>query len=188
MLSSGIQHCQRLVKRDAGATADELQRLALIARDTIRDVRALIRDLHIGVTAQGGGFSELEDYVNNLEQETGVRHIYQATGLPALSPAQEAQVIRIIQEALNNVHKHSGADRVEITVAGCEGALSVTVRDNGRGFDVAQARSGAKRHRRFGLAGMQERAEFLGAVLAVESAPGSGAVVRLCLKRTIRPD
>jgi signal transduction histidine kinase len=186
MLSSGIQHCERLVKRDTRAADEELHRLGRVARDTIRDVRALIRDLHIGVAGQGGGFVELPEYISNIEEETGIRHDYHVSGAVSLSPAQEAQVIRIIQEALNNVHKHAAADHVEIAVVDAEGSLTVTVRDNGRGFNVAQAQSGAKRHRRFGLTGMQERARFLGATLSVESAPGCGTLIRLDLKQTVR--
>lgn len=185
-LSSGIQHCERLVERDTAAAHHELERLGRVARDTIRDVRALIRDLHLGAAGQGGGFDELPDYIGDLEAETGVRHDYALTGRVALPPAQEAQVIRIIQEALNNVYKHSGADHVEVRVEEAGGAVTASVRDNGRGFDVEAARSVAKRHRRFGLSGMQERAQFLGATLAIESTPGSGTVVRLSLERERR--
>ncbi|MGH2585350.1 MAG: sensor histidine kinase [Dehalococcoidia bacterium] len=185
-LSSGIQHCERLVERDTAATHQELERLGRVARDTIRDVRALIRDLHIGVAGQDGGLSELPDYISDLEAETGIRHDYRLTGRVALPPAQEAQVIRIIQEALNNVYKHAGATQVEVRVEETGGAVTVSVRDNGRGFDVETARSGAKRHRRFGLSGMQERAQFLGASLTVESASGSGTTVRLHLNSDTR--
>jgi signal transduction histidine kinase len=181
-LSSGIQHCERLVERDIVATHQELERLGRVARDTIRDVRALIRDLHIGVAGQGGGFSELPDYISDLEAETGIRHDYRVTGRVALAPAQEAQVIRIIQEALNNVYKHAAADHVEVQVEEANGAVTVTVRDDGRGFDVKAALSGAKRHRRFGLSGMQERAQFLGAFLTVESVPEHGSMIRLVLQ------
>jgi signal transduction histidine kinase len=181
-LSSGIQHCERLVQRDTRATHQELERLGRVARDTIRDVRALIRDLHVGVAGQGGGFSRFPDYLSDLEEETGILHDYRVTGTVSLPPAQEAQVIRIIQEALNNVYKHAAADHVEIRIEEDRGTLSVTVRDNGSGFDVEAARSGAQRRGHFGLSGMRERAQFLGASLTLESAPGQGTVVRLSLK------
>jgi signal transduction histidine kinase len=178
-LSSGIQHCERLVERDPPVAHQELQRLGRVARETIGDVRALIRDLRFGVVGQGGGFAELGDYIADLETETGVRHDFQATGRISLPPAQEAQVIRIIQEALNNVYRHAAARNVEIRIAEEDGTLTVSVRDDGRGFDVATARAGAKQQHHFGLSGIQERAQFLGARLTVESTPGSGTVVRL---------
>jgi signal transduction histidine kinase len=185
-LSSGIQHCERLVERDRDAAHQELQRLGRVARETIRDVRSLIRDLRIGVVGQGGGLSELPDYVADLEAETGIRHEFRATGCIALPPAQEAQLIRIIQEALNNVAKHAAADHVEISVAENDGTLTVSVRDNGRGFDVEAARTGSRQQHRFGLSGMQERAQFLGATLTVESSLGCGTLVRVCVESDTR--
>jgi two-component system sensor histidine kinase DegS len=181
-LSSGIQHCERLVQRDMRATHQELERLGRIARDTIRDVRALIRDLHIGVAGQGGGFSRFPDYLSDLEEETGILHDYRVTGAVSLPPAQEAQVVRIIQEALNNIYRHAAADHIEVSIEEDGGTLSVTVRDNGSGFDVEAARTGAQRRGHFGLSGMEERAQFLGASLTIDSAIGQGTVVRLVLK------
>ena len=58
-----------------------------VARDTIRDVRALIRDLHVGVAGQGGGFSRFPDYLSDLEEETGILHDYHVTGAVTLLPA-----------------------------------------------------------------------------------------------------
>jgi signal transduction histidine kinase len=185
-ISSGIQHCERLVERDTRTARQELDRLGQAVRDTIRDVRSLIRDLHIGGADQGSGLSDLRDYIADLEADTGIRHTYRVAGTVALTPAQEAQVLRIIQEALTNVYKHAGADQVDVRVEELNGALTVTIRDNGAGFDVDAARSGAKRRRRFGLTGMQERAQFLGASLTIESAPGLGTMVRLHLDSDMR--
>jgi len=83
----------------------------------------------------------------------------------------EIVVYRIIQEALNNARKHGDARRAVATVAREGRAVTVTVRDDGVGFDPAIATSG------FGLLGMRERAELLGGTLHLSSAPGAGTTV-----------
>jgi signal transduction histidine kinase len=186
-LYSGIQHAERLVGRDADATSTELQRLGDIAQATIREARGMIRDLHFGVTGQGGGFAALGDYIADLEADGDVRHEIHLAGFrAALPPAQEALLMRIIQEALINAHKHAGARSITITVAPVDGGLSASVTDDGCGFRVEEALARSRRRGRFGLIGMHERAQLLGATLVIESAPGQGTSVRLTVPRAAR--
>ena len=85
---------------------------------------------------------------------------------------------RIVQEALNNAIRHGEASRIEVAVEEDDGMLEVTVRDDGRGFDVS-ARFGVDAEGAgFGLLNMKERAEFRGGEFEVESSPGRGTVVR----------
>jgi signal transduction histidine kinase len=93
-----------------------------------------------------------------------------------LGPTATVEVFRIIQEALANAARHSGARGAHLAIARHDDALSVKVTDAGRGFDpAAVADSG------IGLAGMVERARLIGAQLAVTTAPGAGTVVSLSL-------
>jgi two-component system sensor histidine kinase DegS len=181
-LFNGIQHAERLVTRDPSSTSQELSHLKQIARDTIRDARNMIRDLHFGVTGQDGGFAALADYLEDLELETGVAHTFRITDpTPHLSPARESLMIRIIQEAVINAHKHAAADRIEIIVSSTSGGIEVLVQDNGRGFEVDTALAQSRRRGRFGLVGMQERAQLLRGTLTITSRPGQGARIRLSL-------
>lgn len=185
-LFSGIQHAERLAERDLRATRQELLRLKRIAQETIQEARNMIRDLHFGVTGQGGGFSALADYISDLEADTGIRHEFRlAAPQPSLAPAHEALVIRIIQEAVINAHKHAACDRIQIIVEETETMLSVLVCDNGRGFNVEEMLNRSRRRGRFGLVGMQERAQLLGANLTIESCPGKGTMVRLTVPKEI---
>jgi two-component system nitrate/nitrite sensor histidine kinase NarX len=88
----------------------------------------------------------------------------------------EVQVVfyRVAQEALNNVAKHAGATRVEVELTYQDGAVRLEVCDDGRGFDPGEVPSG-----HFGVAIMRERAEAVGAEVAVESCPGQGTTVEL---------
>ena len=92
-----------------------------------------------------------------------------------LTPDEKASVLRIVQEALQNVRKHSAATQVRI---GIENGHLVIV-DNGRGFDVMRLASGATRN--FGLHFMRERAELMETTLSIESRQGEGTRILLRL-------
>jgi two-component system nitrate/nitrite sensor histidine kinase NarX len=94
-----------------------------------------------------------------------------------VSPEIQAQLIRIIQEALSNVRKHARASQVWLAVRQSAGDLLLEVRDNGDGF-TPQDITSASRH---GLRSMRERAELIGADFQVISLPGEGATVRVRL-------
>jgi signal transduction histidine kinase len=94
--------------------------------------------------------------------------------LPPLSPDVQIALYRIIQEALNNMIKHSRASLCAVEIRCDDFTIEVTVRDNGRGFDVATASPTS-----FGLSIMHERAEAIGAQLDIHSVPGQGTQVRV---------
>jgi signal transduction histidine kinase len=87
-----------------------------------------------------------------------------------------AQIFFIAQEALNNVERHADARRVEVSLARSNGPLLLKISDDGRGFDEAQVNE-----ERFGLQGMHERAEMIGAQLDVTSQVGQGTTVQLTM-------
>jgi two-component system sensor histidine kinase UhpB len=97
--------------------------------------------------------------------------------LPA--PAETA-IYRVVQEALNNIVKHSGATAVWISAEKAEGVLRCSVRDNGSGFSVASVRSDGQR-RGLGLSSMKERLNAVGGALHIESSPGNGTQLLMTL-------
>ena len=96
-------------------------------------------------------------------------------GAPRLAPEVETAVYRIVQESLTNVIKHAAADHVEIDVVEDAGRVTITVRDDGQGFDPAERGEG------FGLLGMRERVSLVGGELLVESAGAAGTTVSASL-------
>lgn len=90
-------------------------------------------------------------------------------------PRQSTEVFRIMQEALTNVARHAQASRARISLKESEGALLLTVDDDGRGV----AESDLTRPDALGLLGMRERADSLGADLTIEGRPGRGTTVQL---------
>ena len=101
----------------------------------------------------------------------------------AIPPAAELQLIRIIQESLANVRKHSKAAEANVTLQRQDGHLLLVVEDDGTGFNPdARARS---EFPRFGLSTMRERAESIGASFLVDTAPGAGTRVRVEVPVTV---
>lgn len=91
------------------------------------------------------------------------------------SPAVQAQLVRIIQESLNNVRKHAGAKHVRVALSQQPEDMVITIEDDGCGFNSADLQI----QNRFGLRGMRERAEAIGATLVIDSHPGRGTCISL---------
>jgi len=96
-----------------------------------------------------------------------------------LSPTQQTAVLRIVQEALQNVRKHASSRRTVVSTRLESSSWIVEVADDGRGFDVSAV--AARGRRNFGLQFMRERAELIGGQFEVRSRPGGGTVVRLSI-------
>ena len=96
-----------------------------------------------------------------------------------LGDAQQTVVLRVVQEALQNVRKHAKAKRTTITTRIEDQDWVVEIRDDGAGFDVGAVATRGRRN--FGLQFMRERAELIGAALEVSSRPDAGTVVRLAV-------
>ena len=99
-----------------------------------------------------------------------------------LTEATQTVVLRVVQEALQNVRKHAGATNVVVATMLDGGEWVLEVRDDGRGFDTGAV--AARGRRNFGLQFMRERAELVGARFEVRSRPEAGTVVRLAIPMT----
>jgi signal transduction histidine kinase len=93
-----------------------------------------------------------------------------------LSPGVEQELIRIAQEAIQNVQRHSGAKCLSAQIEYLPGAVAMEIRDDGRGFDMTEA---AELEGHYGLTGMKERAATLGGTLEVVSGAGRGTTIRV---------
>ncbi len=96
----------------------------------------------------------------------------------AIPAALKTVIFRITQEALNNTTKHSGADRMLLSLRKTGGALVLVIQDNGRGFEIEKALTRESTDRGLGLASMRERTELSGGTFSLESSPGQGTVVQ----------
>jgi signal transduction histidine kinase len=161
----------------AAVAAEELEQMRTAVQEAYQEVRQAI--LSLRATAPGRGLvASLREYIQRLREQSGLDVRLEAGEDLRFPPAVEAQVIRIVQEALTNVRKHARASAVTVRFAPDPGdGTVVTVSDDGQGFDLASVEAG--RGARFGLLTMRERAESIGGTLSIESAPGRGTTVRL---------
>jgi signal transduction histidine kinase len=157
-----------------------LGRLEEVSHDAHTDVRESILSLKAGTGQDWSFVSTLEKYLSDFQAHYGIRtELVLADGLKegALKPGDEVQILRVVQEALANARKHSQAQSVAVSIAHDDGRVSITVTDDGSGFDLTQVNSDTGRH--FGLVFMRERMKQIGGSLAIHSNPGAGTVVRL---------
>jgi signal transduction histidine kinase len=158
---------------DAGAEPHQLAGEVLTAIDsalveTRQAVMALRPQLEVGPLEE-----VLARYVEDFSDRFAVRAVFNAAGpIPALAPRAQAEILRIIQEALNNARNHADATLLRVDASATNGIVRFEVADNGRGFDVTSVSED-----RYGLSSMRERAELIGGTLEVTSEPQNGTRV-----------
>lgn len=157
-----------------------LDRLAADARSVHAEVREGILALR-ATASEGDGISNtLAAYLEDWQDQTGI--VVDATLDPEIrfAPEREVQVLRIAQEALANVRKHSGAERVRISFRSEAKEANLEIADDGRGFDPERPSSSDGRPH-FGLVTMRERAQAVDGTIEIAAGPGRGTTVRLTL-------
>ncbi|HEY2587707.1 MAG TPA: sensor histidine kinase [Tepidisphaeraceae bacterium] len=142
------------------------------------ELRGCIHSMTPTALVRGNLVAALARHVAMLSEAAPAAIAFEVCGTPSpLSGDVESQLLPIAQEAVTNALRHSGATRIAIELAFDADALRLTVTDNGEGFDVRRAAEG------FGLSGMRERADRIGAELAIESERGLGTEVRVSVPR-----
>jgi signal transduction histidine kinase len=117
----------------------------------------------------------LANYVEDFGDRFAVRTTFDASDpIPPFAPRAQAEVLRIVQEALNNARKHADATLIRVVMSADDGRARFDVIDNGRGFDVSSVPEN-----RYGLSSMRERAELIGGTLEVTSEAANGTRVRV---------
>ncbi len=156
---------------------DDLHEIRLVAQDALDKTRGLSLALHPSILDEGGLEQAIDWYVPIFEKQTGIRVEYCKSGHGAGVPDTIAiHVYRVLQEALNNVARHSGAARAEVRVQFASSSLRLEVEDHGAGMPVERGRDG---RRGIGLVAMRERADLLHAALAFERPAAGGTLIRL---------
>jgi signal transduction histidine kinase len=146
--------------------------------DDVSNLRSMITDLRPAALDELGPGAAIQALAartrtRGLEVEAHLDLAYERGEEPERHvPELEIAIYRTVQEALSNAVKHSGAARAEVTVAERDATVTVTVRDDGQGFDPFAATAG------FGLLGMRERIELLDGSLEIDSEPGRGCTIR----------
>jgi signal transduction histidine kinase len=159
-LQKKIARTQRMVEK----SVDIVHRFARELRPTVLDDLGLIPALH--------------SFVKIFSKQTRVHvRLTVYAGVEQLDGVKRTVLYRVTQEALTNVARHAHANRVDIHIQKLRRAVGLTIKDNGKSFQVERVLHAKKNHR-LGLLGMRERVEMVGGSLRIESAPGHGTTIR----------
>jgi len=175
-----VEYIERLLERDPRLALTELTFLRQLLRSELGDIRSFISQLRPRSLDQLGLDGSIRELVEHVTALTGlpIRLELQAPG-DRLTDAEQTVVLRLVQEALQNVRKHASAQQASVSSRPEGGDWILEVRDDGRGFDVDTV--AVRGRRNFGLQFMRERAELIGARFDVRSRPDGGTVVWLAI-------
>lgn len=158
--------------------ARELWAIHEQVKDIVQGVRCLSRDLRPAILDDVGLLAALHWVSREFKTTYGIRISLQVHGSERrFVPEVELLLFRIIQEALRNVGRHSHASNAEVLIEFAENKTTVSVRDNGIGFQTLGKIDDLSRDGKLGLVGMQERVRLLGGNLEINSEPGKGTSV-----------
>lgn len=170
------QAARIVADRDPARIPSMLDHLQELAQNALAEMRSLIEHLRPPPLQEKGLIPALRSHFAERKMRDGLNVSLRINGQADLPESSEEGIFRIIQEALNNVVKHAHTNAAEVTVTFLDGRASVTIADQGAGFDLSKARAAAGH---IGLFSMEERVKALGGKLTIESAPGQGTCVRV---------
>jgi signal transduction histidine kinase len=157
---------------------EDLKEVQEIAQSTLNNIRTLSQALHPVVLEEAGLESTLDWYIPTVGRQTGLALHYEKTGQPfPVETSAGVHIYRVLQEALNNVSRHSGASDAWVRLSFSTDSLELEVEDHGKGFVAENSQRG------IGLVAMRERAELIGGTLAISQRPQGGTKVRLQIPR-----
>ncbi|MCH7835388.1 MAG: PAS domain S-box protein [Chloroflexi bacterium] len=165
-----------------GAPSEKLEEMRSQAESLLENVRRFSRDLRPSILDDLGLLPAIEWVAAEMTGRGAASASVKVEGTPRrLSTEAEIVLFRIAQEALRNVEKHAGPCSASVEVNFGPKEVTLTITDDGRGFEPPEQGARLARLGKLGLLGMQERAELLGAEFAIESRPGRGTSVRVRL-------
>jgi signal transduction histidine kinase len=173
---------------EGSAARNDLHEVRDIAQKTLENVRSLSQALHPVMLDETGLENTVDWYLPMMEKQTGIAIRYSKSGTSfPLDASAGIHIYRILQEALNNVVRHSGAREAWVRWRFLEDSLIVEVEDHGTGIEARgiEVREGDARVTKpgIGLVAMRERAELLGAIIEIAQPPQGGTLIRLRVPR-----
>ncbi|GAA6614581.1 PAS domain S-box protein [Scytonema sp. NUACC26] len=168
-----IQVATQVLTDDLEATQAHLEMIDELARTGLAEARRSVATLRPQLLEEGNLQSALYCLVTQMRAATDTALCYEIKGTAYLLPVEvESNLLRMGQEALTNAIKHANASEIRVELLYEKAQCILRVKDNGQGFEVGNLPNG-----RFGLLGMSERAERIGAQLTIESQPEHGTEI-----------
>lgn len=181
-LALALRGTAHMVETDPATAAQRLSELESMATNSIGELRHLINDLRPPQLDDMGLAAALRWQIKNLNSRSDVDIRLEIHGEPrTLSPEVETTLFRIAQESLTNIFKHAQAKQAGV-ILDFKNGLTLKVWDNGVGFDTSAVLEGNRPRTAWGLLGIYERANLIGATLSLESALDQGTTLTISLQ------
>ena len=178
---SEIRFLRRLQARDPAAVVEELARAEKLAHEGLQEARSAITQMRVTAVRETGLGPALAVEFERFINRTGLTGDFSADVTAARFGDERAEtILRMAQEALRNVERHARATHVVVRLQSTRAALEFRIEDDGVGFDPQALRPG-----HYGIVGLREQAELIGAELRIDSQPGAGT--RLCISLSLSP-
>jgi signal transduction histidine kinase len=175
---SEVRLLRKLQERDPGALPDELARAEEVAHAGLNEARSAINQMRSNSVRDTGLGPAISKAVERFRDRTGVAVAMHLDADAARFGDERAEVIfRMSEEALRNIERHAGATHLRLTLDTDGTQMTLSIEDDGVGFDPSIPRPG-----HFGLTGLREQAQLIGATLRIDSAPDRGTQLRLTLR------
>lgn len=183
-LEMSIDFCKKAMDKDPSLVQAELDNMARITKKATHQMRTLLFELRPLVLETQGLVAALDSFVTRRQTDdikTNLHLIFHSSSptrqISRLPHDTESALFAIVQEAVNNALKHAHADNIYIKLFQKDSKLTVTVLDDGLGFDAHTVTKNYEQRGSYGMVNMEERAEIAGGSLTVKSAPGAGAEI-----------
>lgn len=172
---------QEIKKSKMKTKAKSLEGVILMIQEGVREIRRIQMDLRPSILDDLGILATISWLCREFETTFSGIHVDVQTDIREEDVDESLKMViyRILQEALNNISKHSHADRVCLILRKGNGEIELSVQDNGQGFDLQEAASQEGSKRGIGLASMKERVESSKGVFSIESAKGAGTRIQV---------
>jgi signal transduction histidine kinase len=175
-----LEIIKKLLARDVESAAAELRQLQDLCRSQVGELRGFVRSMR--PAEEGVSLSaSLSRMVEQFQRETGISATFLADDFPDLAETEVSlELLQIVRETLNNIHKHSGASRLAVSISKREQRLEISAEDNGGGFPFSGTFNLEELELlRLGPVSIKRRVRMLGGEMQIESKPGHGASLQI---------
>jgi signal transduction histidine kinase len=172
-----LAHLKKSASANTKGLDHNIARTQKLVEHSVNIVHRFARELRPTVLDDLGLIPALLTFLKGFRKDTGMQVSLSAFAeVEELTGERRTVLYRVAQEALNNVSRHACASRVQVKIQKLDGAIRMTIKDNGRGFP-AEHTMHSKRNKRLGLLGMRERLDMVGGNFLVTSSPSKGTCV-----------
>jgi PAS domain S-box-containing protein len=177
MLAIEIEHAPEYRAEMPAEMRDRAHELSRRAKEISSDIQALSHELHSSALEYLGLEGGMKSWCKEFSERHKLHVTFESQDVPQPSHEISLCLFRVLQEALQNAAKHSGAKRIEVQLAGNASEIHLVVSDSGSGFDV----KAPGRSRGLGVTSMQERVRLVGGTIVIDSKPQAGTTIHVCV-------